>query len=445
MAYQVEETSAHSRLAHVTVPVEDYQRSFNRALRQLSKRVKLSGFRKGKIPLSVMRRHYGQSVRQDVIEDLLRTNIDTILKDAERVIYLSQPQITKIPADKQGLEFKVEFELRPELDPVGYMGLEVARPTRDIEGGEIDERIEALRKEHSTLEPIEGRELVEEGDTVDLDFKALGDEPGLDQLAGQGVSIEVGAKQALPGIEEALVGAKFDSTLTTTVSLDANFPVEELRGKDVELEMVINSVKKRVLPELDDDFAVDTGRGQTLVELRDDVRTQIIKEVEATGERHAQETLLDELIGQNTIELPPNFVEEQIDRRLAADFKRMVNQDIDPSMLRGESFQPMRDSVRDEVVRQVRLEFLLMAIAQKEGFQTTDEDLAKYCEAQASYMNVDAKMYERYVRSDQERLQQAAASALLEKTVSALMSEAQFVDAPWPADEAEAVEAQEEE
>lgn len=445
MAYQVEETSAHSRLAHVTVPVEDYQRSFNRALRQLSKRVKLSGFRKGKIPLSVMRRHYGQSVRQDVIEDLLRTNIDTILKDAERVIYLSQPQITKIPADKQGLEFKVEFELRPELDPVGYMGLEVARPTRDIEGGEIDERIEALRKEHSTLEPIEGRELVEEGDTVDLDFKALGDEPGLDQLAGQGVSIEVGAKQALPGIEEALVGAKFDSTLTTTVSLDANFPVEELRGKDVELEMVIKSVKKRVLPELDDDFAVDTGRGQTLVELRDDVRTQIIKEVEATGERHAQETLLDELIGQNTIELPPNFVEEQIDRRLAADFKRMVNQDIDPSMLRGESFQPMRDSVRDEVVRQVRLEFLLMAIAQKEGFQTTDEDLAKYCEAQASYMNVDAKMYERYVRSDQERLQQAAASALLEKTVSALMSEAQFVDAPWPADEAEAAEAQEEE
>lgn len=445
MAYQVEETSAHSRLAHVTVPVEDYQRSFNRALRQLSKRVKLSGFRKGKIPLSVMRRHYGQSVRQDVIEDLLRANIDTILKDAERVIYLSQPEITKIPADKQGLEFKVEFELRPELDPVGYMGLEVARPTRDIEGDELDERIEALRKEHSTLEPIEGRDLVEEGDTVDLDFKALGDEPGLDQLAGQGVSIEVGAKQALPGIEEALVGAKFDSTLTTTVSLDANFPVEELRGKDVELEMVVNSVKTRVLPELDDDFAIDTGRGQTLAELRDDVRTQIIKEIEATGERHAQETLLDELIGQNTIELPPNFVEEQIDRRLAADFKRMVNQDIDPSMLRGDAFIPMRDSVRDEVVRQVRLEFLLMAIAQKEGFQTTDEDLAKHCEAQASYMNVDAKMYERYVRSDQERLQQAAASALLEKTVSALMSEAQFVDAPWPADEAEAAEAQEEE
>ena len=184
MAYEVEQKGELGRLAHVTVAAEEYEGEVNRPLRQLSKRVRIQGFRKGKIPLSVMRRNYGPSVQQDVIEQLVNDQVTKILKDADRVIFLGRPEVTQLPSAGKPLSFKVEYELRPELDPIGYMGLEVERPTTEVSAERIDERVEQLREQHATLQPIEGREVIEDGDSVELDFRAVGDEPELVQLYG---------------------------------------------------------------------------------------------------------------------------------------------------------------------------------------------------------------------------------------------------------------------
>lgn len=437
MPYQVEETGEHSRLAQVTVPLEDYNKHFNRALRTLSKRVKLPGFRKGKIPLSVMRRNYGNSVRQDVIEQLLNEHISQLLDEAERVIFLAQPEVTKLPTAKEPMEFKIAFELRPQVDPIGYFGVEVGRPDTTASDEALEERLDALRLEHARLEPIELRDEIREGDIVELDFRALGDDEALEQLAGEGVQIKVGSGEALEGIEEALEGAKFGETLTTTLQLAADFPVEELRDRDVELELAIKSVKQQVLPELDDEFAVDTGLGQTLIELRSTLRAEIERDLNHRARHIAEDNLLDALLEQNPIELPPMFVESQIDQALARDFKRMTNQDIDPRYMRSEQFEPMREQVRDQLERQIKAEFLLMAIAEKEELKVEDADLDAYFEHQAQHVGVDPAIYANYMRADRDRLQQAAGSALIEKVLLMLLDKATIKEIEWPTEDEE--------
>ncbi len=438
MAYQIEEVGTLGRRADVEVPAERFNRSYTGALRKLSKRVRLPGFRKGKIPLSVMKRNYGPNVMQDVIEELLRENIDAIVASAERVIYLAQPNVTQLPSESEPMKFSVEFELRPDLDPVGYMGMDVERPSVEVDDAKVDEQIERLREQNGVLVPIEDRKKIEEGDTVTLDFKALGDDdPALEEMQGNDVVIKVGAGQAMAGIEDALKGAEFDSTVTTKVELDANFPVESLQGKEVELEIVIKEVKASQLPELDDEFAKDLGLGETLDELKAKVTEDLAHQLEHDARHIAEENLVGKLIESTPFELPPQFVEEQIDRSLAADFQRMTGQQVDPSILRGEQFNAMRDQARESVERQIKSEFLLMAIANKESLKVNDEDLRAYCVHRAQHMQgVDAGMYERFIRQDQQRLQQAAAEALLEKTLSHLLSEAKIVEGAWPGDEA---------
>jgi trigger factor len=436
MPYQVEETGTYSRKVQVTVPAEDYQQEMNKTLRKLSKRVKISGFRKGKIPLSVMRRHYGEQVRGDVIEQLLRDNIDQVLEDQDKVIYLGQPSISALPQGQSPLEFSVDVELRPSVDPVGYMGLEVERPKVEVTDEQVDERLEALREQFATLEPIALREEVKEGDIVELDFRAVGDEPALEQLSGDDVQIEVGANQSLPGIEEALVGAAFGSTVTTTIQLPEDFPIAELADQDVQLEIKIKSVKKRVLPEVDDEFAADTGKGQTLIELRANIREEIVQGLAHQAQHLAEDSLVERLLEQNPVELPPLFVLEQIDNRIAQQFQQMTGQQIDPRMIAGnESFDGMREDLRENTETQLKSEFLLMAIAEKEGIQVNDADLTAFFEHQSMHMEVDAKTLERFYRQDQSRLQQAAGSALLEKTLGILLAEAKIVDVEWPEDE----------
>ena len=446
MSYQIEETGELGRRAQVEVPVERFKRSYTGALKQLSKRVRLPGFRKGKIPMSVMKRNYGPNVMQDVIEELLREQIDQIVAKAERVVYLGQPNVTQMPDEKRAMRFDVEYELRPKLDPVGYLGLEVERPAVEIEEEEIDERLEQLRERHGVLEPIEGRDTIEPGDTVTLDFEALGEgEPALEEMKGEGVTIKVGEGQALPGIEEALVGAKFDATLTTSLTLEEDFPVESLKGEEVELKIAVKEVKRSALPELDDDFAKEAGLGETLKEGRGKLKQELEAQRAHEARHLAEDNLVDALIEATPFELPPHFVEEQIDRSLSMEFQRMTGQRIDPQVMRGEQFGPMREQAGEQVRRQVKSEFLLMAIAEKEGLKVDDEDLRAYCAHQSQHMQgVDAVTFERYVRQDQQRLQQAAASALLEKTLTHLLGEASLIDVPWPSGEDQAEETTEE-
>ncbi|MEM1349353.1 MAG: trigger factor [Myxococcota bacterium] len=430
MAYEVEETGAHTRVAQVTVPAGDVNREVNKELKKLSKRVRVQGFRKGKVPLPVMRRQYGGQVLQDVLQDTVNAQINALLEDAPSVLYLGEPEIESMPPVGD-LRFKVEYEVRPSLDPIGYLGVEVERPKVEVSSEDVDEQLEAMRNELATLEPIAFRTEIAAGDVVEMDFEALGDDEALEQMRGEDISVEVGAGQTLLGIDEALVGAAFGATVVATVTLDENFPAEELRGRDVELQLKVKSVKKKVLPELDDEFAVDTGEAQTLFELRTKIKEQIEEAMGHQATLLAQDNLMDTLVEQNDFELPPKFLDQQVQGALQQELQQLL-QSGNPAALQGLDLPTLQEHARERRERGLRQELLLLAIAQKEGLEVGGADLEAYLESQATLVGAPAREYARFVRQDKDRMQSAQASALLEKTLNHLLAQAVIQEVEWP-------------
>lgn len=431
MPYQVEKTGELSCVASVMVPAEDFRRSYNKALKELSQRVKLAGFRKGKIPMSVMKKNYGGAVLNDVIDELVNTNVQALLEETEDVIFLAQPEVKELPTEEKGFEFTVAFELRPQVDPVGYMGLEVGKPEPELEEGAIEARLSELLKQHAALEPVTDRDTIEEGDTVVLDFHAVGDDEALKSLSGEGVSIVVGSNQALPGIEEALKGIKFETAASAKVTLNDEFPVEELRNKEVELKLDIKSVKRESLPALDDEFAKDTGLGETLEEAREALKTQLLSSKEEEAKRIAEQNLIEALLEQHSFQIPERFLEQQVAQNINSQLQQLRQQGIDPSML-GLDFKALIADMRPSRERQLRTEFLLMAIADKEKVEVGEEDFKAFVTEQAPQMGATVAQYERYLRGDQDRMMQVLGSIRLQKTLDMLVKEASFVKIEWP-------------
>lgn len=433
MPIDVQETGTLSRVAAVVVPAAEYRREMTKSLQQLSGRVSVKGFRKGHIPMNVMRQRYGASVGREVVESLVQKYVDDVVRQHENVLYLGQPRIQAMPiADADNLEFTIDLELRPEIDPIGYMGLAVEKPDTSVEDEAIDSELERLREQNSTLELIGDRSVVEAGDTVVADFEFVGEHPDLAEFKGEDTPFEVGGPNVLPGINEALIGAEFGSVVEPTITLPENFPIEELRGDDVILRLTIKEVKQNVLPELDDAFAKTLELGETLEELRAKVRTDLEEAREHEALHLAEESMMTELISQNEFELPPLFVETQLEHAVRQRLQMFQQQGLDIAQL-GLDINVFKDTMRDETISNIRGEFLLMAIAEKEEMKVEDADMKAYFEHRAQHANVPARELEAYMRQDQERWQQSVILALLEKVRKFLLSEAAMKIVEWPA------------
>jgi trigger factor len=429
MPYEVEETGELSRIAKVTVTPEEYEKRVNKALREVGKDVNIRGFRKGNVPLGVLKKRYGASVQSDVVEQLVRSNINEVIKGEEQpVIHIGEPEVTSSPDSEEGLAFSVEYELQPEIDPVGYLGLDIDMPKIEIADEAVDSRLEEMREEFSTLEPIAFREEIEKGDIVTVDIRAAGDDENLEMFEQENAQLEVGQEGQLDAFNEGLLGAGFDETVTVDFTPDENFPIEELHGETIELELDIKSVKQQVLPELDDDFAKDTGQAETLLELRANIREELEHEQEHSQMHEAEDKLVELLLEQNEISLPEKFVESQVAQE-TQQREQMLQQftqqglDIEEIGLDAEEFT---SGARKEVEEQIRTEFLLLAIAEKEGLELEEDDLRSYIEHRAQHQGVAPQQLLQHLQQNREQWRQANVMALIEKTKRHLLDNAEL-------------------
>lgn len=432
MAYELEETGELTKRATVNVPKEEFEGRINKRLNELSEQVDLDGFRKGNVPLQVMRQRYGPQVTQEVVEELVNDKITELIQDLGDVLYLGTPEVTGVPMQGDDeLVFEVDVEMRPDIDPIGYVGIEVEKPTADVDSEAIEQELEALRHQHADTKPVALRQEIASGDIVTVDFEALDDRPELEQMTGDDVEIEIGSGQALPGIDEALEGAELDATVESEIELGDNFPVEDLQGEEVPIRLDVKKVETRVLPEVDDDFAMQTGEGDTLLELRGNLRDKIEERKEAEANQHAQQSLVDELLEQNDFELPPKFVDQQLDNTADQRLQMLEQQGINAEEM-GIDLDEFKEQMRDDVVRQIKTEMLLIEIARKENIEVEEQDLRDFFDEQAAQMGVNVQQYMGFMRQNEDMMRQANATVLLDKTKSHLLSEAEIEEVEWP-------------
>jgi len=370
------ETLERTAILHtieVEVDAARVRKAFERAYRDLARQVRIKGFRPGKAPRSVLEKLYGASVA----EQLEHTLVADTLADAielSGIQPVSEPAISAgKPVADANFKYTASLEVSPEIELPDLEGLPAIRPEVSVAEAEIDERLEELRTANAPLvEEAEGTALAR-GHVATIDFVGRIDGDVFEGGTGQGVQLEIGGGRFIPGFEDQLAGAQAGDDREVRVTFPESYANTEIAGKEAVFAVHVVDVRKRQIPELDDEFAKDMGDFDSLEALRARIRADL----EAGQERESKETfrttLMDALLERMDFGVPPGMIDRQLQSQLASAHKRLEGQ-LDHDTIHAQ-LDRWRDEWRPRAERDVREMLALQAIAKAQGIEVEDDEV----------------------------------------------------------------------
>jgi len=433
MKIDIDEISPVQRKVRVELPAETVAGEFSRAYKNLSQRVRVKGFRSGKIPRSVLQGLYGDEVKGEVKSHLVEESLDGIVKERGLQV-VSRPEVEANDLDEAApFSFSAIFEVKPEFEAKDYLGMAVEKVRISVTDAQVEEALHRLQEGHARLEPVEGREVVEKGDFVTLDFEGTIAGKPFSGAKGENYTLEVGSGRALPQFEDAIVGLKLGEHQTVTVNYPENYPNKEIAAKSVDFSIVVREIKQKVLPVLDDEFAKDHGECASLDELKGRIRTRLGEELEHYQKEELKEKIVSRLIETHSFSIPPSMVERQT-RYLMERYQNQSAAQRDPDAT-APPLEEVRKTLEGRAMRQVQATLLVEKIAELEKIEITDKDVQDRVDSLARAAGDRAKtLREIYARS--EARDDLRAQIVFDRTVGFLLERAQIkeVDPPISVD-----------
>ena len=381
MKTEIVEVNQTRKNLRVEIPQDVVDAEIDRVARDYSRKARVPGFRPGKAPARVIKQRYKEQILHDVAHDLIPSAVDEAMR--ERGFHaVDAPDIRDVSVEEgQPLTFTASFDTVPGFDPGDYSTLALTRPSARVEEAAVDKALERLRDRAARFEPVEGRGVVD-GDTLTVDLERQGTGDARPDKH-ENVTIEVGAKANPPGFDAELVGLEVGATRRFTIHFPADYPIGELASTDVSYTVAVKAIKRRVLPDLDDEFAKDLGEFETLDALRARVREDLEHEARHAAERGLRASLTKALAARVPFDLPASLVEREIDHRIEEFARRLIEQNIDPRQA-GIDWGALRDAQRDAAREAVAGAIALDEIARREGLDVTaaeiDQEIARYAE-----------------------------------------------------------------
>ncbi|MCX6538924.1 MAG: trigger factor [Acidobacteria bacterium] len=371
----VEVTETQKRLV-MEIPSDVVDGEIARVTAALGRRAKIPGFRPGRVPTHIVWQRFKDDILHDVAQTLVPTALGQALRERD-LEPVATPDVTDVVVNAgQPLSFTANFETVPAFDPGEYRGIALRKKPAVIEDAAVDEALERLRQRAARFEPIEGRPLaLHDWATVDLVRQVpagASGKPGHEKH--DNVTIELGASANPPGFDDELTGLEIGAGKTFTIHYPADFAATELAGTEVEYTVTLKSIKQRVVPALDDDFAKDLGSFETLAELRERVRHDLQHEADHESDQEVRSALLSDLAKRVSFDVPAALVDQELDRRVEEFARRLVEQKIDPNKA-GIDWQEFRNGQRESAVDAVKATIALDEVARHESVTVSDEDL----------------------------------------------------------------------
>jgi trigger factor len=364
----------------VEIPSDVVDAQIDRVARDYSRKARIPGFRPGKAPARVIKQRFKDQILHDVAHELIPAAVDEAMRE-RGVEPVDTPDIRDVTVEEgQALTFVASFDTVPAFEPGDYATLSLRRPSSGVEQSAVDEAINRLRHRAARHEPVEGRG-VTDGDTVTIDLDRT--TPSGDTDTHKDVNIELGSKANPPGFDEHLLGLEPGATKAFSIHYPEDYAVGELANTDVAYTARVKGIKRRVLPDLDDEFAKDLGEFDTLDALRARVREDLEHEARHNAEREIRGALMQQLAARVPFEVPASLVEREIDRRIEDFARRLMDQNIDPRQA-GVDWKAFRESQREPAREAVAGAIVLDEVARRERFDPTSEEveqeIARYAE-----------------------------------------------------------------
>jgi len=418
----VEQAAGLERRLTIRVPSAEIEREVEARLQKVGRTARLKGFRPGKVPHKVVRKHYGAQVRQEVLSDVIRTSYSQAVQKTQ-LNPAGGPRIeplTGVAENGEDFSFRATFEVFPEIQLADLDKLEIARPRVEITDADVDAMLEKLREQRAEWRTAP--RAAAKGDRVVVDFVGRIDGEAFSGGESKEVPIVVGSGQVLEDFDEALVGLSAGETKTAKVEFPADYPREDLRGKQAEFEIKAHRVEEKVLPEVDEEFAKAFGVEEGGVEkLRVEVRANMQRELDERLKVETKTRAFDALLAANEVETPRALVNEEI-RQLQADAMRRLGIQ-DPAQA------PGPEHFEEAARRRVAVGLLVQELIRAHGIELDRARAQRRVdELVAPYENPEeaARLY----RTSRELMSQVEASVLEDQVVETLLERAKVTDEP---------------
>jgi trigger factor len=376
----------------VEIPSTIVDAEIDKVARDYSRAARVPGFRPGKVPAKVVRQRFRDQILHDVAHGLIPRAVDEALRE-RGVEPVDTPDIRDVVVEEgQPLKFTASFETVPPIEPGDYATITLRQRSTVVADAAVDEALNNLRERAARYEPVEGRG-VQRGDSVVMDLVRTAipkQEEPLVVIAGEpappkpsaepqtdtheDVTVEIGATANPPGFDDQLMGLNEGQHKTFDVQYPNDYAVQELAGTTVSYAVNVKSIRKRVIPELDDEFAKDLGDFENLDALRTRVRGDLEHEAMHDAERDNRSELLKQLASRVTFEVPAALLDREIDRRMEDFVRRLMDQQIDPMKI-NINWEEFREKQREPAAEAVRGALALDEVARREHISVSDDDV----------------------------------------------------------------------
>ena len=391
----------------VKVEADKFKEALTRAYKKNVKKFNVPGFRKGKVPMSVVKKYYGVEV---LLEDAVNFSIEGSYAEAlkeNNVRPVDFPKVEVVQAEEgKDLIYTAEVTVYPEVELGAYKGLNVEKKTYEVTEEEVVAKLKEMQEKNARVEVKEGA--IENGNIAVIDFKGFIDGVAFEGGEGHDYSLEIGSGSFIDNFEEQLVGAKAGDKVEVNVTFPENYGKEELNGKPAKFEVEVKEVKAKELPVLDDEFAKEVSEFETLEALKEDTTKKLEEANTARAEREYEEAILRAVVENAKMDIPAVMVEQEIDRMVQNLAQRLQYQGLTLEQyfqFTGTDAEKMREYMKENAETKVKTELVLEALQKAEKMEVLDEELKeKASEVAKLYGANDEKMVELLLQNQREAL-----------------------------------------
>jgi trigger factor len=373
MKTEIVDVNATRKNVRVEIPTTVVDAEIDRIATDYGRKARVPGFRPGKAPARVIKQRYKDQILHDVAHDLIPRAVDDALRE-RGLEAVDTPDVRDVTIEEgRPLTFTASFDTVPSFDPGDLSTIAFRRASNAVNDEAVQLALQRLRDRAARFEPVEGRG-VDHGDTVvlDLERRDARREPDVHK----DVSVELGAKANPPGFDEQLLGLEAGATKPFTIHYPSDYPIGELANTDVSYTVTVKGLKRRVLPELDDEFAKDLGEFDTLDALKTRVREDLEHEAKHAAEREDRAELMKQLATRVPFDVPASMVEREVERRLEDFARRLIDQNVDPRQA-GVDWNAFRESQRGVAREAVAAALVLDEVTRREQLEVTEDEVER--------------------------------------------------------------------
>ncbi|AXH10391.1 trigger factor [Malaciobacter halophilus] len=393
MEFNVQKVDEANAVVTATVSKDLIEKNLDKVAKQAAKTLDIQGFRKGKVPVSIVKQRYADKLQQDAESDALR---DILTKSLEELNIknedlVGEPSVTKFDKKDDGdIDVEIKIACKPEVDLGDYKALIPEVEDKDIDEKEIAERLDEMAKSSAPLQKIKRKRMVRDGDFAVIDFEGFVDGVAFEGGKAEKYPLEIGSGSFIPGFEEQIVGMKYEEQKDVTVTFPAEYQSEELAGKEAVFKVTLHEIQEKVPAEIDDEFAkkmLPNEEEATVDTLKEKIKEQLKNaEMSKYYREELKPAYLDKLVEELNFALPTSVIDQEINFALNNKVRTMTEDEIKALQEDASKVESMRDELREDAEKSVKATFIVDALAKAEGVDVSDQEVTQVIYYEAMQM-----------------------------------------------------------